>query len=73
MKKEFAFFRFFPIFFSKNLNFQIDITRKLSIFDKQCINEICCEYKFIQLLLLHYDDILKFFSSIMYFTERKNI
>jgi len=59
--------------FIQIINFQIHITRKLLIFDGQYITEICVESKFIQLLLLHYNNILKFSSLIMYFTERKNI
>ena len=49
------------------------ITRKLLIFDGRCISEIFVESKFTKPLLLHYDDILKFSSSIIHFIESENI
>ena len=60
------------IFFLEIFNFQIHITWKLLIFDGKCINEIFVESKFIKLLLLHYDDILKFSSSSIHFFVTKN-
>ena len=66
------FFDFFQFVFLKIINFQIIITRKLLIFDGDCINEISVEWKFIQLLLLHYDDILKFSPSSIHFFSTKN-
>ena len=66
------FFDFFQIFFLKLINFQIHITRKLLIFYGQYITEICVEFKFIQLLKLQYDNILKFYSSSIHFFVTKN-